>query len=143
MCKPQGCQRPVKDRLKELRVLTPEEFERAAARLRNPPPASRIEAAREFGIDLTLLIENLRRSPAERAAKLRYCDRRSFAARPAGESDETSRRRADSLAEVPGLGSFDEVKRRSLEVDAFERRVLSLSIDALIEAKRSGHERKT
>jgi len=39
-------------------------------RLRNPPPGSRAEAAREFGIDLTLLIERLRRTPEERVRDL-------------------------------------------------------------------------
>jgi hypothetical protein len=38
--------------------------------LRNPAPGSRIEAAKKFGIDLTLLIEQLRRTPAERARQL-------------------------------------------------------------------------
>jgi hypothetical protein len=33
-------------------------------------PGSRIEAAREYGIDLTLLMEQLRLTPAERARKL-------------------------------------------------------------------------
>jgi hypothetical protein len=56
--------------VKELRALTPEEFERAADRLRNPAPGSRIESAKKFGIDLTLLIEQLRLTPAERVAKL-------------------------------------------------------------------------
>jgi hypothetical protein len=46
--------------MKELRKLSPEEFARAAERLRNPPPGSKIEAAKKYGIDLTLLIENLR-----------------------------------------------------------------------------------
>ena len=54
----------------ELRALTPEEFERAAKRLRNPAPESRIEAAKRFGIDLTLLIEQLRLSPEDRLRKL-------------------------------------------------------------------------
>jgi hypothetical protein len=35
-------------------------------RLLNPKPGSAIAAARDFGIDLTLLVENLRKSPAER-----------------------------------------------------------------------------
>ena len=56
--------------MRELRALTPEEFERAAARLRDPAPGSRIEAAKKFGIDLTLLIENLRLSPEERVRRL-------------------------------------------------------------------------
>jgi hypothetical protein len=54
----------------ELRALTPEEFARAEQRLRNPAPGSRIEAAKEFGIDLTLLIEQLRLTPAERASRM-------------------------------------------------------------------------
>lgn len=45
-------------------------LERSIARLRHPEPGSRIEAARDFGIDLELLIANLRLSPAERAAKM-------------------------------------------------------------------------
>ena len=35
-------------------------------RLLNPIPGSNIAAARDFGIDLTLLVENLRLTPAER-----------------------------------------------------------------------------
>jgi hypothetical protein len=56
--------------VKELRALTPEEFARAAERLRNPPPGSRIEAAKKYGIDLTLLIGQLRLTPAERARQM-------------------------------------------------------------------------
>ena len=56
--------------MKVLRALTPEEFERAAARLRNPAPGSRIEAAKKYGVDLTLLIEQLKLSPAERVARM-------------------------------------------------------------------------
>ena len=52
--------------MKELRALTPKEFIRAESRLRNPAPGSRIESAKNYGIDLTLLIEQLRLSPAER-----------------------------------------------------------------------------
>lgn len=39
---------------------TPEE------KLLNPRPGSKIAEARDYGIDLTLLVENLRRSPVER-----------------------------------------------------------------------------
>ena len=56
--------------MKELRALTPEEFERAAEKLRNPAPGSRIEAAQKYGIDLTLLIEQLRLTPDQRVRKL-------------------------------------------------------------------------
>jgi hypothetical protein len=50
--------------------LTPEEFDRAAEKLRNPAPGSRIEAAQKYGIDLTLLIEQLRLTPDERVRSL-------------------------------------------------------------------------
>jgi hypothetical protein len=56
--------------VRELRALTPEEFARAEQRLRNPAPGSRIEAAKKYGIDLTLVIEQLRLSPAERVLKM-------------------------------------------------------------------------
>jgi hypothetical protein len=56
--------------VKELRALTPEEFARAEQRLRNPAPGGRIAAAKEFGIDLTLLIEQLRLTPAERVIQM-------------------------------------------------------------------------
>jgi hypothetical protein len=47
--------------------LTPEQLATAEERLRNPKPGSRIEAAQKYGVDLSLLIEQLRRTPAERA----------------------------------------------------------------------------
>ena len=53
--------------MRELLPLTLEQRVRAEARLRNPAPGSRIEAAQKYGIDLSLLIEQLRRTPAERA----------------------------------------------------------------------------
>ena len=56
--------------MKELLPLTSEELARAEHRLRHPAPGSRIEAARDYGIDLTLLIEQLRLTPAERVRKL-------------------------------------------------------------------------
>lgn len=36
----------------------------------HPSPGSRIEAAREHGVDLTLLVERLRRTPEERVRDL-------------------------------------------------------------------------
>jgi len=53
-----------------LRALTPEQFARAEYRLRHPAPGSRIEAAKSYGVDLTLLIEQLRLTPAERVRKM-------------------------------------------------------------------------
>jgi hypothetical protein len=56
--------------VKRLRALTAEEFARAADRLRNPAPGSRMAAAQKYGVDLTLLISQLRLTPAERAERL-------------------------------------------------------------------------
>lgn len=56
--------------MKELRALTPQELVRAEQRLCHPRPGSRVEAAKKYGIDLSLLIEQLRLTPAERARKL-------------------------------------------------------------------------
>ena len=56
--------------MEDLRPLTPEEFARAEHRLRHPAPGSRIEAAKKYGIDLTLLIEQLRLTPAERVRRM-------------------------------------------------------------------------
>ena len=67
--------------MKELRALTPEELARAEARLLNPAPGSRIEAARNYGIDLTLLISQLRRTPAERARDIEDACRAAEAVR--------------------------------------------------------------
>ena len=54
--------------------LTPGQLARAEEWLRNPPPGSRAAAARDFGIDLTLLLENLRRTPEERVRHMhRVC----------------------------------------------------------------------
>jgi hypothetical protein len=43
---------------------------RTEQRLLNPPPGGRIEAARAHGIDLTLLVERLRKTPEERVRDL-------------------------------------------------------------------------
>ena len=56
--------------MKTLRPLTPEQLARAEACLLHPARGSRIEAAKNYGIDLTLLVEQLQLTPAERARKL-------------------------------------------------------------------------
>jgi len=38
----------------------------------NPPPESELAKAKEFGVDLTLLISALRRTPTERARNLSH-----------------------------------------------------------------------
>jgi len=43
---------------------------RAEEKLLHPPPGGRIESARAYGVDLTLLIERLRKSPEERVRDL-------------------------------------------------------------------------
>jgi hypothetical protein len=56
--------------MRELLPLTPEQLRIAEDRLRNPAPGSRIEAAKKWGVDMGLLIEQLRLTPAERAEKM-------------------------------------------------------------------------
>jgi hypothetical protein len=56
--------------MKMLRPLTPEQLARAKDCLLHPARGSRIEAARNHGMDLTLLVERLRLTRAERARKL-------------------------------------------------------------------------
>jgi hypothetical protein len=51
-------------------MLTPEELAEAERRLRNPAPGSKIAAARDFGVDLTLLIGRLHLSPEERVGQM-------------------------------------------------------------------------
>lgn len=55
--------------MKEYRALTKDELARAEQLLRHPRPGSRIEAAQRYGVDLTLLIEQLRLTPSERVLK--------------------------------------------------------------------------
>ncbi|MBM3756572.1 MAG: hypothetical protein FJW38_21615 [Acidobacteria bacterium] len=43
---------------------------RTIERLRNPKPGGKVEAACQFGVDVTLLIEQLKLSPAERADRM-------------------------------------------------------------------------
>ena len=56
--------------MREWRALTAGQLARAEERLRNPRAGSRIEAAQRFGVDLTLLIEQLRLSPPERVRRM-------------------------------------------------------------------------
>lgn len=56
--------------MKVLRPLSSEQLARAEDCLRHPARGSRIEAAKNYGVDLTLLVEQLRLTPAERARKL-------------------------------------------------------------------------
>ena len=53
-----------------MKGMTPEQLARAEERLRHPRPGGKIEAAQRYGIDLSLLIENLRLTPSERAEQM-------------------------------------------------------------------------
>ena len=50
--------------------MTPEQRKLAYDLITNPPPRSAIAAAKEYGIDLTLLVENLDLTVAQRLRKL-------------------------------------------------------------------------
>jgi hypothetical protein len=43
----------------------------------------------------------------------------------------------DIMTEVPGLGSFDEVKAHSMRVEAFGREIATLNLPGLIRSKRA------
>lgn len=53
--------------------------------LLDPPPGSKAADAKEFGIDLTLLIENLRLTPGERVKNLQKAMRDTHELFQAGE----------------------------------------------------------
>jgi hypothetical protein len=50
--------------------MTSEQEKLALELINNPAPGSALAAAKEFGVDLTLLISALRRTPTERARAL-------------------------------------------------------------------------
>ena len=56
--------------VKALRPLTTEALARAEHCLFHPARGSRIEAAKDYGVDLTLLVAQLRLTPAERVRRL-------------------------------------------------------------------------
>ena len=50
--------------------MTAQRHARLAELIANPPPGSKLAAAKEYGIDLTLLLNSLERTPTERAETL-------------------------------------------------------------------------
>ena len=50
--------------------MTKEEREKSIRLISSPPPGSKIAAAKEFGVDLTLLVRMLELTPTERLQKL-------------------------------------------------------------------------
>ena len=50
--------------------MTKEELDKLIRLISSPPPGSKIAAAKEFGVDLTLLLRMLELTPTERLQKL-------------------------------------------------------------------------
>lgn len=50
--------------------MTPEQRKLAWELITNPPPGSKLAEAKAYGVDLTLLVENLSLTPTERARGL-------------------------------------------------------------------------
>lgn len=56
--------------MEELRAWTPEEIRDLEERIRTAPPGSKFDQAKKYGIDLSLVVEQLRLSPAERVRQM-------------------------------------------------------------------------
>jgi len=65
--------------------MTPEQEKLALELICNPPPGSALATAKEYGIDLTLLHENFKLTPTERARKFEQGARAMREMRLAGE----------------------------------------------------------
>ncbi len=65
------------------------QLDRAIELITNPPSGSKLAAAKEFGVDLTLLIENLALSPTERLQRLCAAEGFYEALRKAGARNRT------------------------------------------------------
>jgi len=65
--------------------MTPEQRKLALRLIAHPPRGSKLAAAKKFGVDLTLLLENLSLTPTERARKLSNGAKSLEALRLAGE----------------------------------------------------------
>jgi hypothetical protein len=55
--------------VRELRAWTLDEIAELQERIRTAPPGSKIDEAKKFGIDLSLVVEQLKLSPAERVRR--------------------------------------------------------------------------
>jgi hypothetical protein len=65
--------------------MTGEQKKRALRLIARPPRGSKLAAAKKYGVDLTLLVENLSLTPTERAKKLSNGAKSMRALRLAGE----------------------------------------------------------
>ena len=68
-----------------IKDMTTEQEKLAYELITNPPPGSKLAEAKEFGIDLTLLLANLKLTPTERAQKFSAGARFMQDLRKAGE----------------------------------------------------------
>ena len=68
--------------------MTPQEKNRLIELINNPPPGSKLAEAKEYGIDLTLLLENLTLTVSER---LRKGSEAAFSAKQIRRAFEQSR----------------------------------------------------
>ena len=66
--------------------MTAEEKNRLIELITDPPPGSKLAAAKEYGIDLTLLVENLCMTPTGRLRNLQGAARFMEELRRAGKS---------------------------------------------------------
>lgn len=71
--------------------MTPEQQKLALELIAHPPDGSKLAEAKEYGIDLTLLYENLKLTPTERARKLDEGARALHALRLAGQQHRAKR----------------------------------------------------
>jgi len=101
-------------------------------RLRHPAPGGAIAAARDFGVDLTLLIDNLRKTPdlpfLWDAATLRNGLNFTLATDAGG---------IDLLGEIAGVGDFHAAYVSSVEVIVAGNHLRMLSLETLIRSKRA------
>jgi len=65
--------------------MTAEQEQLALELIHDPPPGSKLATAKLYGIDLTLLHENLKLTPTERARKLEFAARAMQELRMAGK----------------------------------------------------------
>ena len=56
--------------MQELRAWTPEEIAALQERIRNAPLGSKIDETKKYGIDLSLVVEQLKLAPVERARQM-------------------------------------------------------------------------
>jgi hypothetical protein len=71
--------------------MTPDQKKRALHLIARPPRGSKLAAAKKYGVDLTLLIENLSLTPTERAKKLSSGAKSLQALRLAGERSRSKK----------------------------------------------------